>query len=76
MAYPTCKIKNISGNELTLHGKVFSIGEIYVLPDQDRVDWATEDTVITAITSDNIQVGDSDTWFESYAAQIAHLQTY
>ena len=76
MAYPICKIKNIDTSSISLQGRVLAVNEVYAIPDIDRVVWANDDEVITAITGDIAQIGDSDTWLEGYAEQIAHLQKY
>jgi hypothetical protein len=76
MAYPVCKIKNISGDTLTIHGQEMANNAVYVIQDIDRIDWASDDSVIASITNDDVQVGDADTWLMTHAMQIAHLQGY
>lgn len=76
MAYPLCKIKNISGSSEILNGKEFENNEIFIIPDLDRIDWATDDDVVAAIVAETFQVGDASEWIESHAMQIAHLQNY
>ena len=76
MAFPICKLKNISGEAGTWHSKGFSVDEIYQLPDYDRISWAMDDDIINAITDEDLQVHDSEGAVTGIAAQIAHLQDY
>ncbi len=76
MAYPTCKVKNIKGETLSLNGKEFSVDEIYQINDNLRVDWSTGDNVIQSIMDENIEVHDANGVIITKAAQIAHLQNY
>lgn len=58
--YTICKIKNISGDTATLHGKQFNNNEIYQIPDAYRIDWSDDDNVIVAIANENFEILDSD----------------
>lgn len=75
MSYPICKIKNISGGELTVYDRLMQPNEVYTIPDTDRVGWATSDDVLWFIADEAIQVGDSSVYFDSLAEQIGWLQT-
>ena len=76
MAFGICRLKNISGSQKTWQDKVFEANEIYNIPDIDRVDWASDDEVIQAITSDELQIGSSSEFFTSYSDQIDWLKDY
>lgn len=76
MAYSTCKIKNISGAQITLIGKLYEIDEMIKIQDIDRVNYATTDDICDSIVADNIQIHDSEGALVGHAAQIAHLQDY
>jgi hypothetical protein len=76
MAYSICNVKNISGEEIVVHGKTLAVDEIYKIPDVNRVAWATDDTVLVDITDDIIQIGNSCEYFTSYSDQIDWLKGY
>jgi hypothetical protein len=76
MAYSTCKIKNISGAQLTLKGQLYEIAETLTIADNDRVSHASDDAVCDAVVADDIAIHDSEGALTGHAAQIAHLQDY
>lgn len=69
----TCYIKNISGQQTTLHGHTFAVDEEYRIQDVSRHAWATSDEVLAAITSNDMQIGNGSTYFSDYALQIRYL---
>jgi len=75
MSYPTCKVKNLTGSILILR-RQFEIDEIYKIQDNERVDWAMDNSVIEAIVAEDVEIRDADGAIEGEAAQIAHLQSY
>ena len=76
MAYPTCKIKNISGEAKELYSKSFTVGEIYQILDGERISWGMNDDVGDAIITGDFEIHDADGAISGYMAQIAHLQNY
>lgn len=75
MSFNVCKVKNISGSPLPLI-KTLTTGEEYVIPDSVRLEWATNDNVLAAITNDDLQVGDGSIYFDEYSLQIDWLKGY
>lgn len=67
------KIKNISGEIKTLHGKEFAINEEHIIDDGARADWYTDSKVLLSITSELFQIGNGEEFFESISDQISFL---
>ena len=58
------KIKNTSGSVNTYAGKEFAIDEEYTIPtDGNRIKWQTHTTVLAAIASGNVMIGDGSEYF-------------
>ena len=76
MAYPICKVKNISGVEHTRKGKTFNVSELWTITDEIRISWATDDDVGDDINADDLQMYDASGAIDGHMAQIAHLQDY
>jgi len=55
MSYPTCKVKNLTGSILILR-RQFEIDEIYKIQDNERVDWAMDNSVIEAIVAEDVEI--------------------
>jgi len=77
MSYPICFIKNISGETKTLHEKQFAINEEYKIEDMERINWASDDTVLSALASEEFAVGMSPAYYwEALTDQIDWLKNY
>ena len=76
MAYSICKIKNETGNEAILKGKLFDVSEIYQIPDNERIAWATNDNVLIAIADETFEIHDSIGAIEGISNQIDWLKGY
>lgn len=59
MAYSVCIIKNTSGVEKTLRGKIFLANDTYQIPDSIRIEWASDDNVLLAIAVGEFKIYNS-----------------
>ena len=73
MTWNTCKVKNISGTTKTFYNKTLTNNEEYIIPIIDRLNWITDNTYIE-IASDNLQIGNGESYFTSYVDQWNYLQ--
>ena len=74
MSYKTCKVKNISGATKTWCGQeIVNNGEV-LIEDVYRVKWATDDEVLQSISSEDLQVGNGDTYFTAINEQLNYLK--
>lgn len=73
MNWNICKVKNISGGAISII-RGFADGEEYTIPDSRRSEWVTSDEVIEAIVYEEIQIGSSIEYFDSYSDQINWLK--
>lgn len=74
--YTICKIKNLTGNVLTLRGHEFSVDETYTIQESVRKSWAGSDEVITAVTSGDFQIHGEEGAIEGISNQIDWLKSY
>jgi len=71
----TCKIKNIDSSPGTYCGKVLQPNEEYLIPDYRRVQWSSDDEVISGITGHKIQVGDGSSYINEISEQVNYLKS-
>jgi hypothetical protein len=76
MAFSICYIQNISGDTKTLNGKVFDDEEMYLIEDMNRISWATNDSVLVAISNAEMKIHNSLGVIESVSDQIDWLKDY
>jgi len=74
--YSICKLKNISGSVTTLQGHEFQIDELYQIPDNLRISWASSDSVLSAIYDEDFEVHDDYGQIEGISNQLDWLKTY
>jgi len=74
--YTVCKIKNLTGTILTLHGHEFSVGEIYTIQETVRKSWASSDEVISKIASEDFQIHDGNGAVSGISEQLNWLKSY
>jgi len=70
----TCFLKNISGEIKNILNKEFQIDEVYQLPDNLRVDWASSDTVLSEIVGNVLSVGNGNSYFSTVNEMINYLK--
>ena len=69
-----CKIVNISGEILQLHLYEFQIDGEYVIPDEERNNWANNDDTIIAISNELIEIHNENGKIEGVNNQIEYLK--
>ena len=74
--YSICKIKNLTGSVTTLHGHEFAVDEIYQIPDNIRISWATSDSVLSAIYDEDFEVHSDEGAISGLSNQLDWLKTY
>jgi len=73
--YALCKVKNIGSETATYCGQELTVGQIYQIQDFERVKWASDDDVLSAVTNDLLQIGDGEEWLVPYSEQLALLRS-
>lgn len=69
------RVKNILATEVILVSKRLEPDEEYTIPDIDIALWSSDDDVLSAITSDQIRIGNSEEFFVGYSEQVDWLKT-
>lgn len=75
MAYPICKLKNLTGEVRQLYLHEFAIDELYPIPDDKRESWMNNSDTLIAISNEEFQVyNDLDEPIEGISDQINYLK--
>jgi len=73
MSWNLCQVKNVSGSQLSII-KVLDNNEEYIIPDPMRLEWGSNDDVLTAIVDGDLIVGNGTEYFSSFSDQIEWLK--
>ena len=71
-----CTIKNISSSSKTIHGKTFSAGESYAIPEDDQEAWSIDTEVTGAIKDRNFNTSLGARYASSIIEALTWLRHY
>lgn len=76
MSYPICEVKNIDTATETYCGIELAQNDVYTIPDTTRIEWASNDKVLTAIVLEKIKIGNGSEFYNTINEQIERLKNY